>query len=185
MTNILQRTLDTGIVPKDWKHAIITPAFKKGSKSIPSINRPISPTCIASKLMEHIIVSNMMDYFDTHNIFCSQQHGFRSKHSCETQLIGFTQEIADSLDQGQQTDVIVMDFSKAFDKVDHHKLVHKLKHMGVNPYITTWLKDFLHSRSQQVLVENKVSHSLPVLSGVTQGSVVGPSLFLAYINDLP
>ena len=71
------------------------------------------------------------------------------KHSCETQLIGFTQEIADSLDQGQQTDVIVMDFSKAFDKVDHHKLVHKMKHMGVNPYITTWIKDFLHNRSQQ------------------------------------
>ena len=79
----------------------------------------------------------------------------------------------------------VMDFSKAFDKVDHHKLVHKLKHMGVNPYITTWIKDFLHNRSQQVLVENKVSHSLPVLSGVQQGSVVDPRLFFAYINDLP
>ena len=132
--------------------------------------------------MEHIIVSNMMDYFDTHNILCPQQHGFRSKHSYETQLIGFTQEIADSLDQGQQTDVIVMDFtvfSKAFDKVDHHKLIHKLKHIGVNPYITTWIKDFLHNRSQQVLVENKVSYSLPVLSGVPQGSVVhvGPNLF--------
>jgi len=72
-----------------------------------------------------------------------------------------------------------MDFSKAFDKVDHHKLVHKLKHMGVNPYmITTWIKDFLHNRSQQVLVENKVSHSLPLLSGVPQGSVVGPSLLI-------
>ena len=172
LTIIFQRSLDTGIVPKDWKHAIITPAFKKGSKSKPSIYRPISLTCIASKLMEHIIVSNMMDYFDTHNILCPQQHGFRwSKHSCETQLIGFTKEIADSLDQGQQTDVIIMDFSKAFDKVDHHKLVHKLKHMGVNPYITTWSKDFLHNRSQQVLVDNKVSHSLPVLSGVPQGSV--------------
>jgi len=125
--------------------------------------------CIESKLMEHIIVSNMMDYFDTHNILCPQQHGFRSKHICATQRIGFTQEITDSVDQGQQTDVIVMDFSKAFDKVDHHKLVHKLKHMGVNPYITTWIKDFLHNRSQQVLVENKVSHSLPVLSGVPQG----------------
>ena len=134
--------------------------------------------------MEPIIVSNMMDYFDTHNILCPQQNGFRSKHNCETQLIGFTQEIADSLDQGQQTDVIAMDFSKAFDKVDYHKLVHKLKHMGVNPCITTWIKDFLHNRSQQVLVENKVSHSLPVLSGAPQGSVVGLSLFLAYINDL-
>jgi len=98
LTIIFQRSLDTGIVPKDWKHAIITPALKKGSKSKPSNNRPIFLTCIASKLMEHIIVSNMMDYFDTHNILCPQQHRFRSKHSCETQLIGFTQEIADSLD---------------------------------------------------------------------------------------
>jgi len=117
LTIIFQRSLDTGIVPNDWKHAIITPAFKKGSKSKPSNYRPISLTCIASKLMEHIIVSNMMDNFDTHNILCPQQHGFRSKHSCETQLIGFTQEIEDSLDQGQQTDVIVMDFSKALIKL--------------------------------------------------------------------
>jgi len=79
--------------------------------------------------MEHISVSNMMDYIDTHNILCPQQHGFRPKHSCETQLISFTQEIADSLDQGQQTDVIIMDFSNAFEN--------KLKHMGVNLYNTT------------------------------------------------
>jgi len=100
-----------------------------------------------------------------------------STHRCETQLIGYTQEIADSLDQSHQTDVSVMDFSKAFDKVDHHKLVYKLKHMGVNPYITTWIEDFLHNRSQQVLVEIKVSDRLSVLYGVPQGSVVGLLLF--------
>ena len=123
---------------------------------------------VKGKSYEHSLI-----IYWTALVLCPQQHGFRSKHSCETQLIGFTQEIADSLDQGQQTDVIVMDYSKAFDKVDHHKLVHKLKHMGVNPHIITWIKDFLHNRSQQVLVENKVSHSLPVLSGVPQGSVMG------------
>jgi len=96
--------------------------------------------------MEHIIMSNMMDHFDTHNILCLQQHRFRSKHSCETQLIGFTQKISDSLDQGQQTHFIAVDFGKAFDIVDHHKLVHKRKHMGVNPYNNTWIKDFLHNR---------------------------------------
>jgi len=119
--------------------------------------------------MEHIIVSNMMDVFDTHNILYLQPLGFRSNHSCETQPIGLTQEIADSLYHDEQTDAIVMDPSKAFDKVDYHKHVHKLKHMGVNPYITTWIKDFLHNRSHHVLVENNVSHMLPVLSGVPQG----------------
>ena len=125
----------------------------------------------------------MMDFCDTHNILCPQPHGFRSNHSCETQPIGLKHEIADSLDHGEKTDVIVMDLSKAFDKVDYYKLVHKLKHIGVNPYITTWINDFLHNRSHQVLVENNVPHRLPVLSGVPQDSVV-PIVFLAYINGL-
>jgi len=161
-------SLDTGIVPKDWTHAIITPAFNKGSKSKPNNYRSINHMH-SIKTNRHIIVSNMMDFFDTHNIHCPQPFGFRSNHSCETQPIGLTQEIADSLDHGEQTDAIVMDLSKAFDKVDHHKLVYKLKHMGVNPYITTWIKDFLHNRSHHVLVENNVSHMLPVFSGVPQG----------------
>ena len=153
-TIILQRFLDTGIVPKDWKHAIITPTFKKGSK--PSNYGPISLTCIATELIEHIIVSNMMDFSDTHKYMyfaLSITETCQTKLSFQTQIIGLAQEIADSLDQDQQNCVTVMDCSKAFDKADHHKRgVHKLKKMELHQYITTWIKDVIyikcHSMSQ-------------------------------------
>ena len=88
-----------------------------------------------------------MTHFDNYNILSQYQHGLRAKHSCESQLISFTQEVYDNLDNGQQTDVIVMDFSKAFDKVDHNKLIHKLNKLGVHPMITRWIRSFLKGRT--------------------------------------
>ena len=89
-----------------------------------------------------------MTHFDSHDILNPFQHGFRSKHTCETQLISFTQEIFDNLEKEKQTDLIVMDFSKAFDKVDHNLLIYKLFNLGVNLKRVSWIKSFLHDRSQ-------------------------------------
>ena len=121
--------------------------YKKGSKSKAENYRPISLTCICCKVLEHIITSNIMSHLDKkHILLFHNQHGFRSRVSCETQLIQFTQDLYDTLNQGGQTDVIVMDFSKAFDKVVHQRLLLKLHRLGINSIVVTWIQSFLSNR---------------------------------------
>ena len=138
--------MKTGIVPSDWKEALVTPVFKKGEHYNAANYRPISLTSISCEILEHVLVGNIMDHLETKNSLYPQQHGFRKYRSREPQLLEFIDEFSAPMESGKPTDIIITDFAKAFHRVNHSLLVHKANHYSIQGNTKSWIANFLHNQ---------------------------------------
>ena len=184
MILIWQESYESGTIPEILKLALVTPVHKSGSRSEPSQYRPISLCSHLIKVMERMLRKQLIGFLEMNEKMDPNQHGSRGKRSCLSQLLEHHLEILDMLERGENVDSIYLDFSKAFDKCDINLLLQKIKILGITGKIGKWIHAFLTSRTQYIVVNGTKSNVSKVISGIPQGTVLGPLLFLIYISDI-